>query len=161
VRTWVVAVGLCLFLFIIPLQCFIIGDYMGMGVQGAVFRYQITTLGISFIPLPYEIGYIARGIYTGDTAVSAILWAAGTLLLTCITIFSLILWNRICRTDLRILVIGVICTCILYLVSCVVQYGPAFSGSAGISLPCGIVILAIFALYLYTFPDMLFEKNSH
>jgi len=106
------------------------------------------------------MGYITSGLYTGETALSGILWALGTFILVCITIFSLVSWNSITHPSLRFIVIGIACACIFYLASCVAQYGPSFYGTAGISLPCGVIILAIFAVFLHTYPDTFFEKNS-
>jgi len=160
VRTWIIAAGLCIFLFFLPLQCFIIGDNMGLGIQGAVFRYQMTTYGNSVIPIPFEIGYITSGIYTGKTAISVILWALGTLVLTCTTIFSLIQWNHLNRRGFIFIIIGIAGSCMLYMASCVVRYGPLFSSPSGTSLPLGIIILAMFTAFLYFYQDQFFEKSA-
>jgi len=130
-----------------------------MGAQGAVFRYQITPYGTSLIPITHEIGYITSGIYKGETALSASLWGLGTFILVCITIFSLVCWNSISRPGLRFIVIGISSASILYLASCGAQYGPTFFGQAGVSLPCGIIILAIFAGFLHFYPDTFFEND--
>jgi len=157
VRPWIIAAGLCIFLFFLPLQCFIIGDNLGLGIQGAVFRYQMTTYGNSLIPIPFEIGYITSGIYTGKTALSIILWTLGTLVLACITIFSLIRWNNLSHRGIKFIINGIAGSCIFYLASCVVRYGLFFSGPAGISLPMGIIILALFAAFLHFYQEIFIE----
>lgn len=159
-RTWTVAIGLCIFLFFLPLQCFTIGDNLGLGIQGAVYRYQMTTYGNSLIPLPFEIGYITSGIYTGKTELSVILWALGTLVLVCTTIFSLLQWNQLNRRSLKFIIIGITGSCMVYLASCVARYGLFFSGPSGISLPLGIIILAMFAASLHFYQDQFFEKSA-
>lgn len=149
-RTWVIAIGLCLFLFIIPLQCFVIGNDLGMGIQGAVFRYQVTPYGTSLIPITHEIGYITSGIYTGETALSGILWIMGTFVLVLTTILSLMYWTRLSRKTCVYILAGVAGSVILYLVSCICRYGLFFYGPSGTSLPVGILMLAVFALFLST-----------
>lgn len=150
VRTWIIPFCLLIFFFFLPLQCFIIGDGLGLGVQGAVYRYQITGSGISLIPVTSEIGYVTSGIYDGKTAVSVILWATGTLIFSCFLMISLIHSSRINHQIIRFIIVGIASSCFLYLTSLVAQYGFFFSGPAGISLPAGIIIMAIFAFFLYS-----------
>ena len=162
VRTWIIAVGLCIFCFILPLQCFIIGEDMGLGIQGAVFRWQMTIQGDSFIPITQELNYIQSGIYFGKTAFSIILWTLGTVIIALMTMVSLIYWNRLPLHYLRFIVTGLTAAGILYLASLCAQYGPLFFGPAGISLPIGVVILFMFAAFLHFYPEWIFcpdEKN--
>ncbi|MDO9326155.1 MAG: hypothetical protein Q7T80_14490 [Methanoregula sp.] len=158
-RTWIVAVGLCLFCFIIPLQCFIIGDNSGFGIQGAVLRWQMTEKGISLIPITTEMGYVTTGLYTGKTALMVIFWTLGTAALSLTTILSLIYWNQLPRTYLRLILIGLISAGILYLASCISQYGPLFHGPAGVSLPVGILVIFIFTGCLYFFQNSLYPDE--
>ena len=160
VRSWIIATGLLIFCFFLPLQCYIIGNNWGGGVQGAMFRYQMTSEGNSLITLPHEIEYITFGIYTGRTALSVILWTLGTLVLVCTAILSLVSWNNIPPRSLRLIVIGIAGSCILYLASCICQYGLFFSGPAGISLPLGAIIMAMFAAFLNFYPDVFIEPNT-
>lgn len=148
-----------IFCFIVPLQCYTIGNNLGAGIQGAVFRFQMTGAGNSLIPLPYEVGYISRGIYQGKTAISALFWVLGTLILTGTTIFSLVHWNRISRRFLNYIVIGIAGSCLIYLASCIIRYGPLFSAPSGTSLPLGILALAMFAVFLYYYRDLYVGDN--
>lgn len=159
-RPWIIALVLCIFLFILPLQYFIIGGDLGQGIQGAVFRYQMTVKGNSLIPIPFEIGYVASGIYQGKTAVSVILWALGTLVLMCTTILSLIHGSRINRRFLEYIIAGIVSSCMLYLVSCIVLYGPLFSSPSITSLPLGILVMAMFAVFLYFYQDLLVKNDA-
>ena len=89
-RRFVVCLLLLVIFFIFPLHVFVIGDEIGIGIQGAVYRYQVTGYGNSLIPITQEIMYIAEGIYSGKTALSIILWASGTVLLTITTWYGLV-----------------------------------------------------------------------
>jgi hypothetical protein len=162
VRTWIIAVGLCLFLFILPLQCFIIGDNNGFGIQGAVLRWQITSQGESLIPIPGELSYVIQGTYTGKTAFMVIFWTLGTIVLTLITIISLIYWNELPRKFFWLIIFGLSGSGLLYLASCIAQYGLLFHGPAGVSFPVGVPVLFIFIVFLYTYQNFLFsEEDTH
>jgi hypothetical protein len=156
VRTWVIAVCLCIFWFILPLQCFTIGNDLGLGIQGAVFRYQMTVQGNALIPITHELSYILSGIYSGKTALSVIFWSLGSLVLAAITMLSLVYWNRFPRSRLKVILAGLILASILYLGSCVTQYGLFLSGPAGMSLPIGVLILILFTLFLYLYQNLFF-----
>ena len=159
-RTWIIAVVLCIFWLILPLQCFIIGDDLGFGIQTAGFRYQMTVEGNSLIPLNHEINFILAGIYKGRTALSVILWTIGTIVLTLTTICSLGYGNRLPRQYLRFIIAGIAGAGILYLASCVAQYGPLFHGPAGVSLPLGVLILFLFAVFLQVYQDFLYSEEE-
>lgn len=159
-RTWTIALVLCAFCFVLPIQCFIIGNYLGVGIQGAVFRYQITGQGNSLIPIVKEITYVTSGTYTGKTAVSVIFWVLGTLFLILITLISLNFWNQLNTPQVRIITIGLLCSGICYIVSCISQYGLLFSGPAGISLPFGVILLIIYAILLRFYGPFLFDIDE-
>lgn len=156
VRVWIIALCLCAFFFVVPLQCYIIGDGFGSGIQGAVFRYQITGEGNSVITLAQDLSYVMTGTYSGKTAISIILWTFGTVSLVLTTIFSLVYWNRLPQHYLRFITMGLIGAGILYLLSCVAQYGLLLSGSAGTSLPTGVFLLFLYALLLHFYLDWFF-----
>jgi hypothetical protein len=134
---------------------------MGLGIQGAMYRYQMTVQGNSLIPITYEIGYVTSGIYHGKTAISIILWVLGTFVLMGATIRSLVSWNNLSRRDLGFVIIGIAGSCILYLASCVTQYGLLFSGPAGISVPLGILLLIIFTVFLHFFQSIFIDENAN
>jgi hypothetical protein len=160
VRTWIIAAGLCIFLFILPFQCFIIGDNNGFGIQGAVFRLQVTSEGTFLIPIPRELVYVTSGIYSGKTALSVILWILGTVVLTLTTVSSLIYWNRLPQRYLRSIVMGITGAVVLYLASCIAQYGPLFHGPAGVSLPLGVLVLFIFAIFVYGNQNFFYSEGD-
>ena len=156
-RTWIIAIILCIFCFILPIQCFIIGDNIGQGVQGAVIRYQTTEQGNSLIPITRELEYITLGIYSGKSALSVILWATGTILLSATTILSLAYWNRLPYSRFRIILAGLVSAGLFYLGSCITRYGPFLSSPSGISLPIGVLILFLFAIFLYVYQNLFFN----
>jgi hypothetical protein len=138
-----------------PLQCFIIGNGMGVGIQGAVFRYQITPQGNSLIPITTEISYVTSGLYEGKSAFSVICWVIGTVILTVMAIFSLVHWSRLSFQQIRIIILGVTAAGISYLASCGFQYGVFLSGPAGRSLPVGVILMIVFSIFLYYYRDII------
>ena len=160
VRTWIIAVSLCIFCFIVPLQCFIIGNGYGIGIQGAMIRYQVTPWGNSVFPLSEELQFVTSGIYSGKSALMVMLWTAGTIFLSMTTLSSLLYWNQLPREYLRYIIAGITGAGILYLASCIAQYGPLFHGPAGVSLPMGILILFLFAVFLQIHQDFLYPEET-
>ncbi len=140
--------------FIFPFQVFIIGNETGIGIQGAVYRYQVTSYGNSLIPVTQEIMYIVNGIYSGRTAISIILWALGTILLTITTWFGLIYADGSRPDFTKKVSLGLIGSCACYLFSCIAQYGIFFQGPAGTSIPFGIVIILVWLVILQFFPEI-------
>lgn len=128
-------------LFLIPLNIYVIGDWIGTGVQWALFRYQDTSYGTSLITLDREIWYITSGLITGKSAISISLWVAGAALLviSCIVLAALIAEEM--DEHIRIPGLMVIASGILLLLSCMTQYGPLLSGPAGFSVPIGIPLV--------------------
>jgi len=159
VRTWIIALCLCAFCFVVPLQCYVIGDNYGIGIQGAMFRYQVTNVGNSVITLTKDLSYVASGTYSGKTAISVTLWTLGTVVLVLTTILSLGCWNRLPRHYLRFMTMCIMGAGILYLASCVAQYGLLFSGPAGISLPFGLVILVLFVIFLHYYQNRFYDSS--
>jgi len=130
-----------LLLFIIPLNIYVIGDWIGTGVQWALFRYQDTLYGTSFITLDRELWYITSGLIMGKSAVSISLWVAGAVLLVISCIVLAVIIAEKMDTHIRIPGILVIASGVLFLLSCMLQYGPLLSGPAGFSVPVGIPLV--------------------
>jgi len=159
VRTWIISLCLCIFCFVVPLQGYVIGNDLGMGIQGAMFRYQVTGSGNSIITLTQDLSYVTSGIYSGKTANSVIFWISGTGVLVFTTIFTLIYGNRLPQRYLKFIIIGLLGAGILYLGSCVAQYGVLFSGPAGISLPAGVFFLFLLALLLQFYQGLFYNES--
>jgi hypothetical protein len=144
---------LCAIFFVFPLQIFIIGDYSGIGIQGAVYRYQVSGYGANFFPVTREIGFILNGTYTGRTALSIILWVLGTTLFACTTIFSFLHIDDIRIKYYHQVMYGLIASCCIYLGSCIAQYGFLFHGPAGIALPVGVIVILGWIIGVYFYRD--------
>lgn len=144
---------ICVIFFVLPLQLFIIGDYAGIGVQGAVYRFQISGYGTSFIPVTRELIFVLNGTYTGRTAVSLVLWMAGTVLLAGTAAFSCIYLGNTRIKYYSYVMYGLVASCALYLGSCIAQYGPLFNGPAGISFPVGIIMILLWIIIVYQYPE--------
>lgn len=146
---------LCLIFFIFPLQIFIIGGNLGFGIQGSVYRFQMTEFGTYFFPITRELDFVLNGTYSGKTALSIILWVMGTALLACITIFSFSHTSDATTNYYRQIMKGLIVACGIYLGSCIAQYGFLFQGPAGISLPVGILVILAWTIIIWFNQDMI------
>jgi hypothetical protein len=161
VRQYILLFLLFVVLFFLPLQVFIVGDFTGIGVQGAVYRYQESGYGTASMLLPREINYVTSGIYTGRTALSIILWASGTILLACTTAYACIHTESPGQRFYRQIGFGLIGSCVIYLASCIAQYGFLFHGMAGFSFPVGIIMILSWIGIFYFFPGIFAAKSFH
>jgi hypothetical protein len=143
-------------LFLIPLNIYVIGDWIGSGIQTLFFRYQQTNIGNSIILLNREISFVFNGILSGKSAIATIVWCMGVAFI-CIATMVIIYANiqedpkfiRYCA----ILNIG---GAILFSLAIFIQYGIMLHGPAGIAIPFGIPVIlgAAFLQYRWNpFPD--------
>ena len=141
---------LILLLFVIPLNIYVIGEWIGTGIQWALFRYQDTLYGSNLITLTMDFEYITKGILTGKTVFSIAFWIAGTILfiIAFIALGVMVLEGMNEKKHLSGLL--VIASGILYLASCMIQYGPFFRGPAGISIPVGIPLILAIGWLIYS-----------
>jgi hypothetical protein len=144
---------LLLICFVIPLHVYSIGGDQGIGIQGSFYRFQVTGYGPMMITLTRDISYVTSGIYSGRTALSIGLWVTGSILLV-ISILILLIrpasFNPYYPKLSGFLLIG---TGILYVVSCIAQFGPFLNGSAGISMPFGGFALVLLGIGMTTYPS--------
>jgi hypothetical protein len=132
---------LLLICFFLPIQIYLIGGSLGAGLQGAFFRYQVTSFGTGFIFLSQDMGYILSGIYTGKTALSVLVWLIGDLLLLAGTSLSLMIHGdrlKKIRITAGLLIIS---SGIFFLLSCMLQYSIVLHTAAGISLPVTVPLI--------------------
>ena len=66
--------------FFIPVNVFVIGDWLGTGVQWTLFRYQQSYMGNSLILVSRDIFYVMTGLISGRSAISSFFWIAGSVL---------------------------------------------------------------------------------
>jgi len=138
-----------LVLLVVPLNLYVIGDWLGSGVQWALFRYQETFYGPSLITIASDIGYVISGLITGRTAISFILWDAGAVILV---VSFLVLLLAVAEGKvhwMRYAGVAVAVSGVLLVASCIAQYGPLFAGPAGLSVPLGVPLVFAIAWVLY------------
>jgi hypothetical protein len=140
---------LTLLLFLIPLNIYVIGEWIGTGVQWALFRYQDSAYGTSLITLTRDLEYVISGIITGKSAISLSLWVAGAILLIVAFIALAALFAENMDEKMHIPGLLVIASGVLLLASCVTQYGPLLSGPAGFSVPIGIPLVWVVGWLIY------------
>lgn len=153
VRRYILLFLLCLIFFFLPLNVFIIGDYTGIGVQGALYKYQTSGYGTSFILMTRDVLFVLNNIYTGRTALSVILWTLGTILLACTLVYSFIQVEKPAHNFYRQVMYSLLVICGIYLTSCIAQYGFLFNGPAGISFPIGILTILAWTGIIYKFTN--------
>jgi hypothetical protein len=139
---------LIIFSLFIPITIYIIGDFLGTGIQFAFFRFQDTYLGSSIIPINQELGYVIDGIIQKQSAVSIILWILGSILI----IGSLLITfcNRYSVTNkLKFAGIFIFCSSFIFLISTMIQYSPLFHGPAGTAIPVGLPVLFVIGGWMY------------
>lgn len=139
-----------LVLLLVPLNLYVIGDLLGTGVQWVLFRYQETFYGPSLITIASDIGYVSSGQIGGKTAISFVLWDAGAVILIASFIVLLLALAERKGKWIQYGGLAVASSGFLLVASCMVQYGPLFSGPAGIAVPIGIPLVFAVAWVLWS-----------
>lgn len=135
--------------FLIPINIYVIGDWLGTGVQWALLRYQQTYLGNSLILVTKDINYVLTGVISGRSGLSYMLWAAGVLLFI-IAIVLVVFANinedsGMIRKASLVTIIGAV----LLTVSVIMQYGIFFNSQSGFAIPVGIPVILIIGWWMY------------
>jgi hypothetical protein len=125
---------------LIPVNIYVIGDWLGAGVQWPLFRYQETIYGASIISIFTDAGYILNGTLTGRTAFSIALWILGAIFLVAALLVALF---RKGGSSAKLRGVALVAGSLLFLLSSMVQYGFLFHGQAGFVIPIGIPVLLI------------------
>ncbi|RPJ53428.1 MAG: hypothetical protein EHJ95_02285 [Methanobacteriota archaeon] len=147
-----IVLGLLLLCLVIPLHIYVIGDWMGTGVQFALFRYQQVAMGQGIITILQDIGYVTSGVYHGRTAASILLWAGAAAVLVgaaAWTAFNIVKNEGEGPMHQRIAGILMLAAGLLVRGSAIAQYGVLLSGPAGISIPIGAPFLVCLGWWLY------------
>ncbi len=135
--------------FLVPLNIYVIGDWLGSGVQWALFRYQQTYMGTSLILVTRDATFVLTNIISGRSAVSLILWAAGVFLFIVALILVILAntgqdYSLIKKASVITIAGGIIIT-----ISILVQYGILLSSMAGFAIPVGVPIVLIIGWWMY------------
>jgi hypothetical protein len=144
----------CLLL-IIPINLYVIGNWLATGIQWALFRYQQSYLGNSLILFYKDINYIASGAITGRSIFAGgFNVAASSLLLLalCIFVYGYLTESIAYFKTAAIITISGGC---LFLISDIIQYGILFHGPDGFAIPLGVpaILLTGWWTYRREFPD--------
>ena len=156
----ILAGTLLLFCFVIPLHVYSIGADQGIGIQGSFYRYQVTGYGPMMITMVQDIWYVTSGIYSGRTALSIVLWVTGSIFLVIASLIHLIRPDNINQYNPTLSGFFLIGAGLLYINSCIAQFGLFFHGSAGISLPFGGFLLMVLGIYLMMYPSLLYSQST-
>lgn len=138
-----------IFLFLIPMNVYVIGDWIGAGIQWIFLRY-IQAIGKNGIILLYrEIGFVISGVLSGRSAIASLLWAAGAALIIIATILIIYGTVKTDSTFIKKAAFVNIAGAVLFALSVFLQYGILLHGPAGIAIPFGIPVLLIIAFWQY------------
>ena len=141
-----------LFLMLVPVYFFTIGDSYGSGFQTCFFRYQEIFLGSFLVLISNDMNNVITGFFKGAMIPTVILWCLGSffLLVNIVLLFVGTAKNsRITRrSGILIIISG-----IFYLVSLIVHYGPLFHNSIGIAIPLGLPLLFLIGIWMFRWKD--------
>ncbi len=138
----------CLVL-LIPVNIYVIGDWMATGVRWALFRYQQSTLGSSVISIGNDFQYLLSGILQGRSAVILLIWIIAALLLVLCFIINLATLQKQTSFSLKITALLTILSGLLFTVSDIVQYGITFHSTSGFCIPVGIPLILVIGGWSY------------
>jgi hypothetical protein len=133
------------FVFIIPLNIFIIGRGIGVGIQWVFLRYQETDLGSSIILFTRPLEYVVSGTITGRSAFSEMTLFLAILLF----IISFILLQPSVSGHLKQPGIFTIAGALLILVADILQSGLLLSGPGGTYFPIGVPFMLLLGYLMY------------
>ncbi|WP_292368999.1 hypothetical protein [Methanoregula sp. UBA64] len=136
-------------LFFIPVNIYVIGDWLARGLQWSTFRYQQSDMGSSLIGFSKDLTYLQENILKGSSALAAEcnLVASALMILTFfILVFALtdkpgcwIKYGALCS----------ICGGIFFLAADIVQYGIFLNGASGFVIPIGVPIILVAGIWMY------------
>jgi hypothetical protein len=138
-----------LLLFLIPLNIYVIGDWMGSGIQALFFRYNQTNIGNSLIFLNREIYFITNGIVSGKSAFASGIWCVGVALICIATILVIYAYVRDDSKYVRYCAFINIGGALLFTLSLFIQYGITLNGPSGFTIPVGIPVILCVAYFQY------------
>lgn len=140
--------------FCLPLTVFVIGDGLAAGLSFALFKIQMPFIvpdPSPFLITPLkEYGYIASGVIGGRTAIAYSLWYCGTALLAAaLAIVIATGYGKAGPRYKNAAAAGTVLAGLLYLGSCIVQYGALLYGPSGYAIPVGIPLILFIGFRAY------------
>jgi hypothetical protein len=142
-------------LFLIPINIYVIGDWLSAGVQWIFFRYQQSSLGDSLIFFIRDIDYIQRGILKGKSVLAVEVAILATVFMVLAFLILIFTYGRESIVLIKAAALTSVSGGVLYLVSDIIQYGIFFQGPAGFVIPIGVPVIFLAGWWMYRmgFPD--------
>jgi hypothetical protein len=140
-------------IFLLPVNIFVAGDWISVGIQWALFQYQQGNYGTSLTSVTNNINYLSFGLVGGKSAISAIIWILAAILLIGSFIFNIATLLKYSQRYLKIASFIIIICGVLFAISDIIQYGISFNGPAGFCIPVGIPIILIIGWWTYRYDD--------
>jgi hypothetical protein len=137
------------FLWVIPINIYVIGDWMGSGIQWLVVRYQQTNIGNSLIFLNREIGFVLHGELTGKSAIASVVLVVGVTLICFATLIMIYAYYREKQQLVKKSAVLNAGGAVLLTLSIIIQYGITLHGPAGFTIPIGILVIFMVAYFQY------------
>jgi hypothetical protein len=134
---------------IIPLNIYVIGDFLGAGITFPFLKFQITFMGTFFLTFLQELNYVINGTFHHKTAISVLFWTIALIIQVAAVLTLYISWNRQNFILLRRAGVFLMTATILYLASIITQYGFLFHGPAGTAIPIGLPVLFLIGGWMY------------
>jgi len=138
-----------IFLFLVPMNIYLIGNGIGSGIQWLLFRYTSSYLGNGFVFLSLEIQLVESGIVSGKTALSIGVWGLAAGIIVIATILAIYAYLEGEPSYIRFSAILNFSSAVLLILAIVLQYGISLNGPSGISVPLGIPVILIVAIVQY------------
>lgn len=139
---------------VIPLNVYMIGDWLAAGLQCALFRYQVAVSYENspafFISLLREFQYVTSGLIGGRSACAILIWISGAILLISALVVVLVSPSVSDGHNPRTYVPhATFLAGLLFLASCMLQYGATLYGPAGFSIPVGVPVILVIGYWTY------------
>jgi hypothetical protein len=144
-------------LLLVPINVYIIGDWLGSGIQWAFIRYQQTYLGSNLIFIYQDLNYIFNGFVSEKTGFSIGVWIIGLIFIVLALLLSTEIPGKVGIRHAGILLIfgGA-----AFLISDVIQYGIFLHGPVGICIPIGIPVIFVVGWWMYAGEGKKNENNG-
>jgi hypothetical protein len=141
-------------IFLIPINIYIIGDWLGSGIQTMFFRYQQTYMGNGFIFISREMSLVLNSTIYGKSAYASVIWCIGVAIICIATLLLVIAYLKKNPSLVRYTIFLNLGGALLFAIATVIQYGITLNGPAGIAIPIGIpAILGVACLQYRWKPD--------
>ena len=131
-------------IFLIPLNIYMWGDWLLVNAQWALFRYQQSPYGNSFIPGHKDIEYIFLGQNTGLYNIAAALfWTSGAAILLIGLIITIIAYSERESYKIKTASYFTLIGGIFLGISAICRF------NAGFAIPVGVPIILIIGWWMY------------